>query len=47
VEELSYHDEREEIPVMVLREGGIVETVLKLDPEGAAAETEATEEGAP
>ena len=33
VEELSYHDQREEITLVVLRDGGIVETVLKLGEE--------------
>ncbi len=41
VEELSYHDQREEIALVVLRDGGIIEAVLKLGPE---ASSEAIEE---
>ncbi len=34
VEELSYHDQREEIALLVLRDGGIVEMLLKLNTVG-------------
>ena len=43
VEELSYHDQRDEIPLLVLRDGGIVEMVLKLAPEAPAEATGETE----
>ena len=42
-EELSYHDQREEIAVGVLRDGGLVQVVLSLADEVPAADLEITE----
>jgi S1-C subfamily serine protease len=42
-EELSYHDQREEISIGVLRDGALVQAVLKLADESPAADLEVTE----
>jgi serine protease Do len=43
VEELSYHDQREEIAIGVLRDGGLIQVALKLADEPAAADLEIAE----
>jgi serine protease Do len=42
-EELSYHDQREEISVGVLRDGGLIQVELKLPAEAPAADLEIAE----
>jgi S1-C subfamily serine protease len=43
VEELSYHEEREEVTIGVLRDGGLIQVVLKLADASPAADLEIAE----